>query len=105
METFFQAIGYTGLGLLALTGLLAGLIATRVSGGGHLARNMIVGVIGDFDGSRSTLQCQATYTCRIDDGRVPLAVRAKERCLHFRASHFLCLQYPAYARGPDGLAR
>ena len=46
METFFQAIGYTGLGLLALTGLLAGLIATRVSGEGHLARNMIVGVIG-----------------------------------------------------------
>jgi len=46
METFFQAIGYTGLGLLALTGLLAGLIATKVSGGGHLARNMIVGVIG-----------------------------------------------------------
>lgn len=46
METFFQAIGYTGLGLLALTGLLAGLIATRVSGGSHLARNMIVGVIG-----------------------------------------------------------
>ena len=46
MQTFFEVIGYTGLGMLALTGLLAGLIATRVSGGGHAVRNMIVGVIG-----------------------------------------------------------
>lgn len=46
METFFQAVGYTGLGMLALTGLLAGLIATKALGGRHLARNMIVGVIG-----------------------------------------------------------
>ncbi len=46
METFFEAIGYIGLAMLAGTGLLAGLIATRVSGGGHLVRNMIVGMIG-----------------------------------------------------------
>lgn len=46
MEAFLEAIGYVGLILLALTGLLAGLIATRVSGGGHAIRNMVVGVIG-----------------------------------------------------------
>jgi uncharacterized membrane protein YeaQ/YmgE (transglycosylase-associated protein family) len=46
MQAFFEAIGYIGLGMLALTGLLAGLIATKVSGGGQAARNMIVGVIG-----------------------------------------------------------
>jgi len=46
MEAFLEAIGYVGLILLALTGLLAGLIATRVSGGGHSIRNMVVGVIG-----------------------------------------------------------
>jgi len=46
MEAFFEAVGYIGLVLLVVTGVLAGLLATKVTGDGHATRNVIVGVIG-----------------------------------------------------------
>ena len=46
MEGFFEAVGWVAAVLLVLTGLLAGWIASLLSGGRHRARYMAVGVVG-----------------------------------------------------------
>lgn len=46
MEAFFQALGVIGLIVLLATGVLAGVIATRIQGGRHLGRNVVIGVLG-----------------------------------------------------------
>ena len=46
MEAFFQALGVIGLVVLLAIGVLAGLIASRMQGGRHLARNVAIGVVG-----------------------------------------------------------
>jgi uncharacterized membrane protein YeaQ/YmgE (transglycosylase-associated protein family) len=46
VEEFFQAIGTIGLLFLLLIGVLAGLLASRVQGGRHMARNVAIGVVG-----------------------------------------------------------
>jgi uncharacterized membrane protein YeaQ/YmgE (transglycosylase-associated protein family) len=46
VEEFFQAIGTVGLLFLLLIGVLAGLLASRVQGGRHMARNVAIGMVG-----------------------------------------------------------
>lgn len=46
MEGFFEALGAIGLGLLVVTGLLAGLIAAAVSGGRNRLLYVLIGVAG-----------------------------------------------------------
>jgi uncharacterized membrane protein YeaQ/YmgE (transglycosylase-associated protein family) len=46
MEEFFQAVGAIGLIVLAVIGMLAGVIASRIQGGRNIGRNVVIGVIG-----------------------------------------------------------
>jgi uncharacterized membrane protein YeaQ/YmgE (transglycosylase-associated protein family) len=46
MEEVLQAVGTIGLVFLLVVGGLAGLIASRLQGGRHLARNVAIGVAG-----------------------------------------------------------
>jgi len=46
MQDFFQAIGAIGVFFLVATGLLAGAIASSLSGGKHRARYIAIGVAG-----------------------------------------------------------
>ncbi|MBD3803754.1 MAG: GlsB/YeaQ/YmgE family stress response membrane protein, partial [Thioclava sp.] len=46
MEDVLQAIGTVGMVLLVIAGLLAGWIASLVSGGRHTGAYLAIGVIG-----------------------------------------------------------
>lgn len=46
MEGFFEAIGWVAAVFLVLVGLLAGWLASVVSGGRHRGRYMAIGVVG-----------------------------------------------------------
>ncbi|MCE6950107.1 GlsB/YeaQ/YmgE family stress response membrane protein [Cereibacter sphaeroides] len=46
MEEFVQAVGVVGMILLALTGLLAGWVASLAAGGRHRGRYLLIGLIG-----------------------------------------------------------
>jgi uncharacterized membrane protein YeaQ/YmgE (transglycosylase-associated protein family) len=46
MEEFFQALGVIGLIILVVVGALAGVIASRLQGGRHMARHVLIGIVG-----------------------------------------------------------
>ena len=46
LEEFFQALGVIGLIVLLVIGLVAGVIASKVEGGGNTGRNIAIGVVG-----------------------------------------------------------